>query len=73
MAIAPKKTPKLLNVKPGNEEEVALYAQLKRSLKRDPQRFHRIAPKILGVTEETTTGVHRLYQMMERASCCSRP
>ncbi|MFT4562762.1 MAG: adenosylhomocysteinase [Gammaproteobacteria bacterium] len=57
---------KLLDVQPDNEEEVALYAQLKRSLKRDPQRFHRIAPKILGVTEETTTGVHRLYHMMER-------
>jgi adenosylhomocysteinase len=26
-----------------------------------------------GVTEETTTGVHRLYQMAQRASCCSRP
>ena len=61
-----EENPKLLDVKPDNEEEGALYAQLKRSLKRDPQRFHRIAPKILGVTEETTTGVHRLYHMMER-------
>ena len=61
-----EENPKLLDVKPDNEEEEALYAQLKRSLKRDPQRFHRIAPKILGVTEETTTGVHRLYHMMER-------
>ncbi|MEQ8493867.1 MAG: adenosylhomocysteinase, partial [Gammaproteobacteria bacterium] len=58
--------PKLLNAKPGSEEEAMLLAQLKKSLKRDPQRFHRIAPDIRGVTEETTTGVHRLYQMMER-------
>ena len=35
-------------------------------MKKDHQRFHRIAPKILGVTEETTTGVHRLYQLHEK-------
>ncbi|MEQ8231575.1 MAG: adenosylhomocysteinase [Gammaproteobacteria bacterium] len=61
-----EENPKLLNAKPGSEEEAMLLAQLKKSLKRDPQRFHRIAPDIRGVTEETTTGVHRLYQMMER-------
>ena len=61
-----EENPKILDAKPGSEEEVALYAQLKRSLKRDPQRFHRIAGDIRGVTEETTTGVHRLYQMLER-------
>ncbi|MEX2480143.1 MAG: adenosylhomocysteinase [Gammaproteobacteria bacterium] len=58
---------KVLDAKAGSEEEEMLYAQLKRSLKRDPQRFHRIAPQIRGVTEETTTGVHRLYQMQERS------
>ncbi|MDH4383104.1 MAG: adenosylhomocysteinase [Gammaproteobacteria bacterium] len=52
--------------KPTNPEEAALYAQLKKALKRDPNRFSRIAPAIKGVTEETTTGVHRLYQMHER-------
>ena len=52
--------------KPTNPEEAALYAQLKMALKRDPNRFSRIAPAIKGVTEETTTGVHRLYQMYER-------
>ena len=36
-----------------------------RSLERDPQRFTRMAAGILGVTEETTTGVHRLYQLAE--------
>ena len=54
-------------IKAGNNpEEVALYNQLRKSLKRDPDRFRRIAPGIRGVTEETTTGVHRLYQMHER-------
>ncbi len=60
-----EKNPKVLS-NPGNPEEEALFNQLKKSLKRDPQRFHRIAPGILGVTEETTTGVHRLYQMHQR-------
>ena len=36
---------------------------LRRSLARDPQRFTRIAAGLLGVTEETTTGVHRLYEL----------
>jgi adenosylhomocysteinase len=36
---------------------------LRRSLARDPQRFTRIADGLLGVTEETTTGVHRLYEL----------
>ena len=58
--------PKILDKTPDNPEEAALYKQLKKSLKKDPQRFHRIAPQILGVTEETTTGVHRLYQLHER-------
>ena len=38
----------------------------------DPQRWTKIAAEIKGVTEETTTGVHRLYQLPSRASCCSR-
>jgi len=60
-----EKNIKLLD-KPGNPEEEAFFKQLRKSIKRDPQRFHRIAPNILGVTEETTTGVHRLYQMHQR-------
>ena len=53
----------VLNRKPGSEEEGILFAQLKKSLKRDPKRFHRIVKDIRGVSEETTTGVHRLQQM----------
>ena len=58
--------PSILNRKPGNPEEKILLAQLKTALKKDPKRFSRIAKGIIGVSEETTTGVHRLYQMMER-------
>ena len=58
-----EENPSILDKTPDNPEEQALYKQLKKSLKRDPQRFHRIAPEIRGVTEETTTGVHRLYQL----------
>ena len=56
----------VLDKEPESEEEQILLAQLKKSLARDPQRFHRIVKDIRGVTEETTTGVHRLYQMLER-------
>lgn len=48
---------------PSSAEEKVLFAQIKKSLKKDPQRFHRLAKNIKGVTEETTTGVHRLYKM----------
>jgi adenosylhomocysteinase len=58
--------PSVLDRTPGSAEEVVLLAQIRKSIKRDPQRFHRIAKDILGVSEETTTGVHRLYQMAEK-------
>ncbi|VVD75781.1 adenosylhomocysteinase [Pandoraea anhela] len=48
---------------PTNEEEVALYASIKRHLQIDPQWYSKRLSQIKGVTEETTTGVHRLYQM----------
>ena len=43
-----------------------ILALLTRSLEDDPQRFTRMAAEIKGVTEETTTGVHRLYQFAEQ-------
>jgi adenosylhomocysteinase len=55
--------PAVLDKKAENDEEAVLFAQLKKSIKKDPKRFHRIIKKIKGVSEETTTGVHRLYQM----------
>lgn len=57
---------KVLDRKPGSVEEAVLLAQARKSVKRDPTRFHRLAREIRGVSEETTTGVHRLYQMMDR-------
>src|SRR5207244_387710 len=42
-----------------------ILALLARSLEEDPQRWSTIAAHVKGVTEETTTGVHRLYQMVE--------
>jgi adenosylhomocysteinase len=48
---------------PSNEEEKALFAAIKRHLTADPTWYSRRLTAILGVTEETTTGVHRLYQM----------
>ena len=42
-----------------------INALLKRVLAADGQHWHKVAPKVRGVSEETTTGVHRLYQMME--------
>ncbi|MDK2122945.1 adenosylhomocysteinase [Parachitinimonas caeni] len=49
--------------KPTNEEEVALYASISRHLDTDPTWYSKRLAAIRGVTEETTTGVHRLYQM----------
>ena len=49
--------------KPTNEEEVALYASIARYLERDPQWYSKRLQHIRGVTEETTTGVKRLYQL----------
>ena len=49
--------------KPTNEEETVLFAAIARRLKEQPGWYGRMAKAIRGVTEETTTGVHRLYQM----------
>jgi len=49
--------------KPTCDEEVALFAAIARTLERDPHWYSTRLAKIKGVTEETTTGVHRLYQM----------
>jgi adenosylhomocysteinase len=49
-----------------NEEYAVILSVLQRSLTEDPTRWTNIANGIKGVTEETTTGVHRLYQMHER-------
>jgi adenosylhomocysteinase len=49
--------------KPESDEEFWLFASIKKRLALEPQWYSRIAQNLKGVTEETTTGVHRLYQM----------
>ena len=57
-----EKDPSILD-KPENEEEEALYAVMKTYLKEKPGFYSAIRAAITGVSEETTTGVHRLYQL----------
>jgi len=56
----------VLDVKASSHEEEVILATLKGILAEDPGKWHRAVPEIKGVSEETTTGVHRLYQMMEQ-------
>ena len=55
--------PSVFDRTPSCKEEAIIMERIALSLKNDPQRWHRVAEKIRGVSEETTTGVHRLYQM----------
>ncbi|MDK2978091.1 MAG: adenosylhomocysteinase [Bacteroidales bacterium] len=55
-----------LDSNPSAGDERELYKNLKKTLAQDNQKWHRISKELKGVSEETTTGVHRLYQMMER-------
>ncbi len=57
-----EKDPSVLS-KPSSDEEISLYEAIKRKLKARPGWYSKIGKDIKGVTEETTTGVHRLYQM----------
>ena len=51
---------------PGSEEETCLYATIKKKLAEDANFYSRTLANIKGVTEETTTGVQRLYQMHKK-------
>jgi adenosylhomocysteinase len=53
---------------PGSEEETFLYAAIKAKLAKDPKWYSTRLAKVKGVTEETTTGVHRLYQMAKEGT-----
>ena len=59
-----EKDPSLVS-KPTNEEETVLFNAIRKRLKDKPGYYSRIQANIKGVTEETTTGVHRLYQMQK--------
>ena len=56
----------ILNVEAGNHEEKVILDLLKDILKENPKKWRRTVEEWRGVSEETTTGVHRLYQMKER-------
>jgi adenosylhomocysteinase len=58
--------PSVLDKQAGSHEEQVVFDTLRGILEEDSGRWHRIAPEIRGVSEETTTGVHRLYQMKEQ-------
>ena len=57
-----EKDPSILKRKAGSEEEAILLASIKAKLATDPTFYSRTAKQIIGVSEETTTGVHRLYE-----------
>jgi adenosylhomocysteinase len=65
---AAEKDASVLDKQAGGEDEALLYAILKDVLKGDHGIWNRMVPGIRGVSEETTTGVHRLYQMLEEGS-----
>ncbi len=51
---------------PENEEETAMFATIKKRLERDPGFYSKVKGNMRGVSEETTTGVHRLYEMQKK-------
>ena len=60
-----EKDPSVL-ANPGNEEEECLFATIRRRLEKNPGWYSRIKASIKGVSEETTTGVHRLYELQKK-------
>ena len=60
-----EKNPALLKNVSDNKELQIIMERLKYSRQKDPKRWQRVAEKVRGVSEETTTGVHRLYQMAQ--------
>jgi len=61
-----EKDASVLNAKASSHEEEVILALLKEILSENPTRWHNVVKEWKGVSEETTTGVHRLYQMMEK-------
>lgn len=60
-----EKNASVLQVTPSGREEAEIINILKTTLQEDPNLWHRVVSELKGVSEETTTGVHRLYQMLE--------
>jgi len=63
---AAEKDASVLNVEPESKEESVILQLLKDTLEEDNQKWHRTVEEWKGVSEETTTGVHRLYHMYEK-------
>ena len=63
---AAENDPRTLDQTPGNHEEAVIINMLREMLATDNTRWHKVASGLKGVSEETTTGVHRLYRMKER-------
>lgn len=63
---AAENDPSILDKTPGNKEESVILDLLRSTLQEDSTKWHRTLEEWKGVSEETTTGVHRLYQMMEK-------
>ncbi len=61
-----EKDPSILSTPAGSIDEKAFFEQLQRVYVEDKTRWHRMVEEWKGVSEETTTGVHRLYQMKEK-------
>ena len=53
---------------PGNDEEAALFETIKKRLARNPGFYSKVRDNLKGVSEETTTGVHRLYEMQKKGN-----
>lgn len=65
MGFKAEKDPSVLDVRPSSREEGIIIDTLKVILAEDPEKWKRTVREMKGISEETTTGVHRLYQMME--------
>ncbi len=61
-----EKDPSLLDRVPENNEEKIILSTLRSIRSEDPDKWHRVVKELKGISEETTTGVHRLYQMLEK-------
>lgn len=59
--------PSVLDKKPSGNEEAIILKTLKNILSEEPGKWHRVVSGLRGISEETTTGVHRLYQMLEKS------
>jgi len=66
MGYKAEKNAKVLDKAPSSTEEGVILSLLKKTLAENPMKWHKVVEEWQGVSEETTTGVHRLYQMLEK-------